>query len=144
MRLPFQRWRPSQLLLAWSAYWLGLVLVTLMPAFAAGWRISQQPHAHASANAGFNNDVLSATIIDGGRTVWTGSITLLSLTLLVAVPPLLLWLVWLAGSARTNNAGAVGSRNGNARSELRAADPRIGIIETSTSSTSKRQAREES
>jgi hypothetical protein len=144
MRLSFQRWRPYQLLLAWSAYWLGVVLVTLQPALAAGWRLSQQPNGHGSVNAGFTNDVLSATIVDGAQTVWTGSITLLSLALLVAVPPLILWLVWLAGSARTNNAGALGAKNEKTPSALRAAEPTIGFVETSTSFTSKRRAREES
>lgn len=144
MKLPFRRWRPAQLLLAWSAYWIGLALVTLWPAFAAGYRVTQLPDNHGTINAAFNNDVLSATIIDSGRTVWTGSITLLSLVFLLAIPPLLLWLVWLAGSARTNNAGASGSMNRTARGELHAAEPRIGIIDTSTSSTSKRRAREES
>ena len=144
MRLPFKRWRPGQLLLAWSAYWLGLVLVTLWPALAAGWRLSQQPNGHGSVNAGFTNDVLTATIIDGGPTVWTGSITLLSLALLIALPPLLLWLVWLAGSARTNNAGAIGAENEKTHGELNAPASRFGIVDTPISPTSKRRAREES
>jgi hypothetical protein len=144
MRLPFKRWRPAQLLLAWCAYWVGLVLVTLWPALVAGWRLSQQPNGHGNANAGFTNDVLTANIIDGGRTVWSGSTTLLTLALLVTLPPLFLWLVWLAGSARTNNAGPMGAKNAMTPSELHAADPRIGIIESSASSPSKRQAREES
>jgi hypothetical protein len=144
MRLSFRRWRPSYLLLAWSAYWLGLVLIKLSPAIAAGWRLSQQAHGQGSANAGFANGMLSATITDSGRTTWAGSISVLTLALLVAVPPLLLWLVWLAGSARTNNADAMPLKNEKARSELDAAKPRIGIIDTSASSTSKRRAREES
>lgn len=144
MRLSFRRWRPSYMLLAWAAYWLGLVLVTLAPAIAAGWRMSQQPNGHGSASAGFSNGMLSATIIDSGRTVWAGSISVLTLALLVAVPPLFLWLVWLAGSPRTNNAGGMSVKNEQARSELDAAKPRIGIIDTSASSTSKRRAREES
>jgi hypothetical protein len=144
MRLPFWRRRPSQLLLAWSAYWIGLVLITLWPALTAGWRVTQLPHNHGTISAGFNNDVLTATIIDSGRTVWTGSTTLLSLVFLVAIPSLLLWLVWLAGSARTNNAGARAAKNARTPGELHAPEPRIGIVETSASSTSKRPAREES
>jgi hypothetical protein len=132
------------MLLAWAGYWLGLVLVKLSPAIAAGWRLSQQPNGHGSANAGFGDGILSATIIDSGRTVLAGSISVLTLALLVAVPPLLLWLVWLAGSARTNNAGGMSLKNEMPRSELDAAKPRIGIIDTSASSTSKRRAREES
>ena len=144
MRLPFRRWRPSLLFLAWCAYWVGLGLVKLAPAIAAAFRLSQQPHGHGNVNVSFGNGGFSATIIDGARTVWTGSISVLSLALLIAVPPLLLWLVWLAAPARTNNADAMASTKDERHSELRAAGPRIGIIENSTSSTSKRRAREDS
>jgi hypothetical protein len=109
----------------------------------AAWRVTQQSGEHGSVNAGFNNGVFSATIIDSGRTIWSGSISVLPLALLIAVPPLILWLIWLAASARTNNADER-SLTEKSPSGLRAAEPRIGIIEASTSSTSKRRAREES
>jgi hypothetical protein len=143
MRLWFKRWKPSQLLLAWSAYWVGLVLVKLGPALVAGWHISQQVHGHGSANANIGDGILSANIVDGGRTVWTGSISVLTLALLIAVPPLLIWLVWLAGSSRTKHADEIAAGSRNTKRELSAAEPRIGTIETSTS-TSTRRAREES
>jgi hypothetical protein len=142
MRLPFKRWKPSQLLLAWSAYWVGLVLVKLGPAFLAGWRMSQHVDGHGSANANIGDGILSANIVDGGRTVWTGSISVLTLALLIALPPLLIWLVWLAGSSRTKHADEIVAGRKTKR-DLSAAEPRIGIIETSTS-TSTRRAREES
>ena len=143
MRLWFKRWKPSQLLLAWSAYWVGLVLVKLGPAFLAGWRMSQRPHGQGSGNVSFGNGVLSANIVDGGRTAWSGSISAITLALLVAVPPLVIWLVWLAGSSRTNHADEIAAGSPKTKRELSAAEPRIGIIETSTSTTTRR-AREES
>jgi hypothetical protein len=139
MRFSLRRSRPSQLLLAWSVYWIGLALVTLRPAIAALWRLAR-PGAHGSANVGFTNNLLSATILDGARTVWSGSITFLNLALFIAIPPLLLWLIWLAGSARMNNATGIDEEN-DERPELNAAEQGIGIIEPSTS---KRHAREES
>ena len=139
MRFSLRRWRPSQLLLAWSVYWIGLALVTLGPAIAALWRLSQFAE-HGNANVALNNGLLSATIVDGTRTVWSGSITILNLALFVAIPPLLLWLIWLAGSARMNNATGIDEEN-EERGELRAAEQRIGNIEPSPS---KRQVREES
>lgn len=144
MRLPFQRWRPSQLFLAWAAYWVGLVVVTLGRAIALGYRVTQEAGEHGSINAGFNNDVLTANIINSGQTVWTGSTTLLRLVLLVAIPPLILWLIWLAGSSRASNGGSTRARNERAPGELNAPQPRFGIIETSQPSTPKRPAREES
>jgi hypothetical protein len=110
--------------------------------------MSQQPGGHGSANVSFANGTLTASIVEAGRTTWAGSIAILTLGLLVAVPPLLLWLVWLAGLPRTNNADEIDLKNENLnnekrRSELHATEPRIGIIDSS-SSTSKRRAREDS
>ena len=82
-------------------------------------------------------------IVDGGQTVWSGSISTLTLALLIAVPPLVIWLVWLAAPARTMHADETPTGSGKTKRELSAAEPRIGIIEASTS-TSTRRAREES
>jgi hypothetical protein len=141
MRFSFRRSRPWQPLLAWSLYWIGLALVTFMPAIEAGWRLSQQANGHGTASAGITDGILSASIVDGGRTMWAGSIHLFKLAMLVGIPPLLLWLLWLAGAARTNHATEKSRPDEGTRSELFAGDPRIGTIETSTS---KRRAREES
>ncbi len=105
--------------------------------------MSQHVDGHGSANANVGDGILSANIVDGGRTVWTGSISVLNLALLIAVPPLVLWLVWLAGSSRTKHADEIAAGSRKTKRELAAAEPRIGIIETSTS-TSTRRAREES
>jgi hypothetical protein len=67
----------------------------------------------------------------------------LTLALLIAVPPLLIWLVWLAGSSRTKHADEIATGSRNTKRELSAAEPRIGTIETRTS-TSTRRTREES
>jgi hypothetical protein len=68
----------------------------------------------------------------------------LTLAFLIAGPPLLLWLAWLAGSSRTNHAEGKAVKNQKAVSELHEAETRIGIVESPTSSTLKRRAREES
>jgi hypothetical protein len=137
--LSLRRWRPRHLLLAWCAYWTGLVLVALWPAITALWRMSR-PGRHGSVSAGFGDGVLTATISDAGQTMWSGSISFLMLSLLVAIPPLLLWLAWLARSSRMNNADE-NALNARARQrELQAKETRIGIVDTSTS---KRRSREE-
>jgi hypothetical protein len=106
--------------------------------------MSQQTGGHGSVNASMNNGILSANIIEGGQTTWAGSISVLTLAFLLAVPPLLLWLAWLAGSSRTNHAGGKTVKNEKTPGELHAEEMRIGIVESSTSSTLKRRAREES
>ena len=137
----FSRWRPRHLLLAWCGYWLVLILVKLGPALAAGWRLSEDAD-RGSVNVGVSDGIVSATIVEAGRTSWSGSISFTYLTLLVALPPLLLWIVWLASSSRTNNAGEMPLKNQATRRELNATEPRIGINDTSF--TSKRRQREES
>ena len=71
------------------------------------------------------------------------TISMLTLALLVAVPPLVLWLVWLAAPSRTKHADETATGSRKTERELSAAQPRIGIIETATS-TPTRRAREES
>jgi hypothetical protein len=115
------------------------VLVTLSPAISTLWRISR-PGQHGSASAGFGDGRISATISDAGQTMWSGSISFLMLSLLVAIPPLLLWLAWLASSSRTNNADENALSTRAEQRQLQAKEPRIGIVDTSTS---KRRSREE-
>ena len=140
MRLPLRRWRPSHLLFAWSAYWVGLALVTLWPAILAGWRLSRQPHGHGSVAGGLANGVITATITDSGQTTWSGSVSFLTLVLLVTIPPLILWLLWLVGSSRTNNADEGALKARARQNEIQPPEPRTGIVDTPTS---KRRAREE-
>ena len=134
-------WRPRNLFLAWCGYWLALIVVGLAPAIAAAWRMSQQPHGVGAVNASFGNGALSATITAAGKTTWSGSISILTFALLVAGPPLVFWLIWLAGASRTNNAGRNAAETEAPHKELYATDSRPGFIE---SSTSKRTTREES
>jgi hypothetical protein len=87
-----------------------------------------------------SNGILTATITEAGKTTWSGSIQFLTLTLLVTIPPLLLWLVWLMGPSRTINADGNALKARARQSELQATESRTGIVDTSTP---KRRAREE-
>jgi hypothetical protein len=133
-------WRPRNLLVAWSAYWVGLILVKLSPAIAAGWRLSRQPQVHGDAGVSFGDGGIGAHIAQAGQTTWAGSVSFLSLVLLIAIPPLVLWFIWLIGASRTNNAEHTGVNAHKAQRNLYAADSRTEIID---SSTSKRRTREE-
>jgi len=55
-------------------------------------------------------------------------------------PPAVLWLAWLASSSRTNNADGNALNTRAEQTQLQAKEPRIGIVDTSTS---KRRSREE-
>jgi hypothetical protein len=139
----FTRWRPKHLLIAWCGYWTGLLIVKLGPAILAAWRMSQRT-THGTASAGVNDGIISATISESGLTTWSGSISFTRLVLILTIPPLVLWLVWFLGSSRTNNAVEKELKNQTSERELQSTEPRIGIIDTSSSSPSKRRAREES
>ena len=140
MKRPSRRWGIRHLLLAWAGYWVGLVLVTLLPAIKAILAVSG-PDGRGSVSAGFADDVLNLTVKQAGVTTWTGSISFLSLVLLTAGPPLLIWVAWLVGASRTNNADDAAVRTTTPRNELYAADPRTGIVDASKP---KRSALEES
>jgi len=103
--------------------------------------MSQQVHGHGSVNGGFGDGIFNATIVESGKTTWAGSITAIHLALLIAGPPLLLWLIWLMRASRTNNAGEATALGQPTRRELYGSDLRM---ETFDSSTSKRETREES
>jgi hypothetical protein len=65
--------------------------------------------------------------------------SILNLTLLIAVPPLVLWLVWLLGPSRTNNADQSQLDARAKWGELHATSSRPERLDVSTS---KRDARE--
>jgi hypothetical protein len=141
MKFALRRRSVRQLVQGWTAYWVTLALITLWPALAAAWRLSRAG-GHGSAGAGLNDGLLSANIVEAGRTVWTGSISLSSLALLLTVPPLVMWIIWLATTSRTNNADEIAPANHPGKRELAASDRTPGMPE-SFSQTSTRQKREE-
>ena len=133
-----RRFRVRNLLLSWMSYWLALIVVGLSPAAVAIWRMSQLPHGGGTVNAGVNDGVVTANVLQNGVTSWSGSISLLGLALLIALPPLVMWAVSLLASARTINAeNAI--RDASDIAELNAGEREMF---GSTVSTSKRTSRE--
>jgi len=92
--LTLPEWRPRHLLAAWIAYWILLLLGWLAPAIPMLFRLSR-PGGHGTASIAANDGVLSAVIAAGGQT-WTRAVGYGTLTALVVLPPLLLWLLWVA------------------------------------------------
>jgi hypothetical protein len=89
------RWRPRQLVFAWSAYWVSLGLITLGPAIAAILRMSA-PGGKGSVNGSITDGVFSLSVVRDGANLWHGSAGLLSIAAWVAGPPIALFLLWLA------------------------------------------------
>ena len=94
------RWRPGHLLLAWTGYWLLLLAVALGPALPAILRATRAGN-HGEINLSVGDAGISLTVKEMGSLLWSGSIGLLPAALWIALPPLVLWLIWLnARSAR--------------------------------------------
>jgi hypothetical protein len=107
------RWKPRHLLAAWSAYWVGLVVVTLGPAIVSLLRVALPAGAKGSASASVGDAGMHLEVIRQGATVWAGSARYVPVALWLAVPPLLLWLAWMA--ARPKRALAVTQDDSPAR-----------------------------
>jgi hypothetical protein len=101
-------WSAGKLFASWIAYWVLLIAVGLGPAIAAIWKVSQAAKDQGSVALSFGNGSFSLKVINVGATIYSGTIHLLPLTLLVAGPPLLLWLAWLASRSTRNTPDVVG------------------------------------
>ena len=95
MAFSLSRWRAKHLLLAWGVYWLALILVALSPAMMLALRAVSAPHGKGNISVSMANGVLTASIAANGAT-WVGTSSLTSIALWLAIPPLVLWFVWLA------------------------------------------------
>ena len=91
-------WRPRHLLGAWIAYWIFVVLVGLGPAIPLIWRISRAG-GHGVITGGAADGAITLTIASGAI-AWTRSLSYGALTLLLVVPPILLWVAWAAARPR--------------------------------------------
>ena len=119
MALSISRWRPKHLLAAWGAYWAGLAAVALGRPALAAMRAAEGFPEGSTVSAGFGDTGLYFSITRAGATVWMASASLLAITLWVTVPPLLLWLVWLATRPRTTAAAPAELRAPDALGEAR-------------------------
>lgn len=89
-----RRMRPGALLASWVGYWSILGITTLSRPIAIAWSITR-PDAKGSISAGFVNTMLNVKMEAGGATVYSSEVSLWTLALWIAGPPLALWLVWV-------------------------------------------------
>lgn len=93
--LSISRWRPAHLFASWIVYWIALAAVALGPVALPIFRATRD-NAKGEISANVADGVLSLIVKESGVTTWSGSVHLLTATLWLAVPPLILWLVWAA------------------------------------------------
>lgn len=88
------KWKAGHLVAAWGVYWVGLAAWGLGSALPIIWRVTR-PEAHGNASANFDGSAIRVTVVEGAATVWRGAIEFRTLVLLMGVPPLVLWALWL-------------------------------------------------
>jgi hypothetical protein len=62
----------------------------------AVWRATHLPDGHGSISAGFDNGALTFTVIEDGVKTLARSVSFGTAMMWMILPPLALWLVWLA------------------------------------------------
>ena len=107
MELSIRRWRPGQLLASWATYWVGLAAAAIGPAIPVVWRATHLPEGHGNISAGFDTTTLNVTVIEDGVKTYVASASVGTMLFWIVVPPLALWLVWLAVRERPANARAL-------------------------------------
>jgi hypothetical protein len=90
-------WKPRHLLMGWIAWWTALALWGVGSALPAVLRATR-PTAKGNISVWFGDAGFQGTVTEAGRTLWHGTVSLGMLSLLIAVPPLLMWLFWLRSS----------------------------------------------
>jgi hypothetical protein len=87
--------RPRHLLAAWAIWWI-VLLLRLTPAVVAVWKATRAAPGEGNVRLSIDNGIIDLVATIRGQTVWSGSTSFLSIVLLVAGPPLVMWVVWMA------------------------------------------------
>lgn len=103
-----RRWGVNRLVGAWVAYWILLLAVSLRGMVMAFWRM-RQSGGHGSASVGIDDGRLEATVRDGSHVLWHGAVDFTTLALWLAVPPLVLLVLWLVLQPRGAADGVAGA-----------------------------------
>jgi hypothetical protein len=103
------RARLSTLLASWILYWLLIIGIKAGPAIAAILRATSgkgAPEGSSSVNLSFGDAGFTLDVTRLGETLYHGAIGLLPLALWIALPPLVLYVIWAAMRRREVIAGA--------------------------------------
>jgi hypothetical protein len=111
--------------MAWSAYWVALALWGIGTALPTIWRLTR-PESHGSTSLSFGNGAFHFIVLEGTTTVWRGDIGLQTLALLVAIPPLALWMLWLLAAHRRGQGAAANLEEGEAAERGVVGSTRVG------------------
>src|SRR5207244_11254446 len=91
--------RAGHLLPAGAGYWMARVVVPLATAMPILRRVTRAD-AHGSASVSVDQSGFHASVLDGTTAVWQVNFSILTMVLWAAIPPLLLWGLWLLAQSR--------------------------------------------
>lgn len=96
---PARRWRARHLFSLWFMYWVVLAAVALSRPLGILWGLTHTG-VHGDARLSADGGAVSMTVHTAHGPAWSGHIGYLPLTLWIALPPLLLWVWWIASRPR--------------------------------------------
>ena len=92
-------WKAGRLLAVWVGYWVGLALFAVAPAIPILWKLSNAG-AKGSSSVSFGDGGLLMSVTVNAAEVWSRTIPLSQMSFWIAVPPLVLWAVWLRAQTK--------------------------------------------
>ena len=93
-------WSVGKLFASWIGYWILLIAIGLGRAIGPIQEATRGAPDTGSVNVSFGSDGFALNVLKAGATIYSVSVHLLPLALLVAGPPLLLWVLWFASRSR--------------------------------------------
>ena len=95
-----RHWRPRHLMASWCVYWVALIGVTMGNALVAISRAAGAGNGQGNVSVNLSNTDWSLTATLAGKTLWTGTASLLTIAVALAGPPLAIWVLWLRARGR--------------------------------------------
>lgn len=93
-----RKWRLWHLVVSWLTYWVAIIAIKLGGGIAAAWRIATRGPNDGESGINFNwatESGLHLEVTRAGAKVWEGTTSIAAAVGWAAIPPLLLWLLWL-------------------------------------------------
>ena len=103
-------WSAGKLFASWIGYWILLIGIGLGPAIGAILQATRAAPGQGSVSLSFDDGAFTLKALQAGATLYSGSIHLLPLALLVAGPPLAIWLAWFASRSKRSSPDAMVGR----------------------------------
>ena len=92
-----ERWSAGALLGTWAGWWAALIGVSIGPGLLRALRLGREPGMHGTMSATFDGGRLQFIVNNTADAAgnWAFSTSMAAALAWIAIPPLVLWLLWL-------------------------------------------------